>query len=362
MNDGEREQGELLAATARVGVPALVRAERLAGDGSARVFYRLRFSDAETSIAILPPPGEPRGMAEARAAWRIGRHLCATGAPTPALLGFDEASGLLLCEDLGETLLHDQVLAARQGGDWGPARRGYFLAVEALARMQVRAAQGFDPAWCWDTPRYDRPLMRSRESGYFLQALCIDLLGLDLDQAALGAEFDHLAWAAAQAPSGFFLHRDFQCRNVMVLHGRPRFIDFQGGRLGPLGYDLASLLIDPYAALPRDLAGELLERYLNVLAGELAYDRERFLGEYRLLAMQRNLQILGAFAFLGFQRGKPFFRVYLRPALDSLLGLLAATPYPAIEDAARQCRAALPGIEAKRDAEYPCLFTGEMAT
>jgi aminoglycoside/choline kinase family phosphotransferase len=189
--------------------------------------------------------------------------------------------------------------------------------------MQVHGREHFDSNWCWDTPRYDRQLMLKRESGYFLQALCRDLLQLSIAEPETEEECIALAERAARADNSFFLHRDFQCRNIMVKQGQVFFIDFQAARLGPLGYDLASLLIDPYAALPEQLQEELLEQYLIALSTLIPYDRQQFREEYLLLAIQRNLQILGAFAFLSEQRQKPFFRQYLPPALRSLQSLLA---------------------------------------
>jgi len=204
----------------------------------------------------------------------------------------------------------------------------------------VQGRENFKPAWCWDTPCYDRKLMLERESGYFLRALCRDLLKLELDEAALAQEFSRLADQAGQADASFFLHRDFQSRNIMVQQSRVRFIDYQAGRLGPLAYDLASLLIDPYAALPQAMQNTLLEQYVDALNVLLPYDREQFRREYLLLATQRNLQILGAFAFLSSQRGRPFFAQYLVPALRSLRSLLANFPpteYACLQSATEQC-------------------------
>jgi len=190
-----------------------------------------------------------------------------------------------------------------------------------LAHMQVQGAEGFDPDWCWDTPRYDKSLMLDRESGYFLRAFWKGLLGQE-EPSGLQEEFDFLAEKAAAIPAGFFLHRDFQSRNIMIYQNKPCFIDFQGGRLGPLGYDLASLLIDPYVALPDDFQIELLEAYLDELEKLITVDRRKFIEEYLLLALHRNLQIVGAFSFLSTERKKVFFRQYIEPALVSLNKLL----------------------------------------
>lgn len=310
----------------------------LTPDGSLRRFCRLIRADGARAVAVQPGPDDAVGLREAKAGWQIGCHLFACGAPVPKPLAFDEDSGLLVCEDLGDLRLHDLVL--RHGADSPEIMKLYRQAVVELAKMQVLGRENFNPAWCWDTPRYDRQVMLERESGYFLRALCQDLLWLDLDEAALTEEFALLADQAVQADASFFLHRDFQSRNIMITQGQVRFIDFQAGRLGPLAYDLASLLLDPYAALPQVMQDALLDQHLDTLTALIPYNREQFRQEYLLLAVQRNLQILGAFAFLSSQRGKPFFAQYIRPALDSLrklLGQFAPSAYPCLKAAAEQC-------------------------
>ena len=317
-----------------------VRVEFMVPDGSLRRFCRLTREDGSRRIAVAPPGGDAAGLREAVSGWRIGRHLNICGAPVPELYAFDEQSGLLVCEDLGDVRLHDLVMDRGSSSEQVVAY--YRQAVLELARMQVRGREKFDCSWCWDTARYDRNLMLERESGYFLQALCRDLLQLSIAEQEVDQEFVALADQAQQADSGFFLHRDFQSRNIMVLQGRVRFIDFQGGRLGPAAYDLASLLIDPYAALPQQLQSDLLELYLDEFTTLVPSDRQRFKEEYLVLALQRNLQILGAFAFLSNQRGKPFFRQYIKPSLCNLQTLLAkADPdeYPCLKALTEQCLA-----------------------
>ena len=298
--------------------------EPVAADGSIRVFFRLHCADDRRAILIAPGEGSVAAHREARASWLIGRHLSANGAPTPTLYAFDDSSLALLCEDLGTLLLFTRARALDHNapGDREKLRALYRQTITALLAMQLRAAVGFDPDWCCDTPGYDKKLMLERESGYFLRAFWLDLLGQE-KPAALAGEFHQLADIASQAPARFFLHRDFQSRNIMIHDGWPRFIDYQAGRLGPLGYDLASLLIDPYVGLDQAMRRELLGFYLTELQKQLPVDEESFHRHFLALAMQRNLQILGAFAFLSQRRGKIFFTAYLRPALASLHELLA---------------------------------------
>lgn len=311
--------------------------ETLAGDGSDRRFYRCRQADSTTLLLVLPGRPDAGGLAEAAAAEAIGRHLGRAGVPVPQIHGFDPASGALLMEDLGDLLLHRRLQARPAAAEIVAL---YRRAIEALLTLQIKARPGFPVEACWDTRHYDRRLMLERESGYFYQALGREWLGWGEMPAELSAEFELLADLAAAQPADFVLHRDYQCRNLMLQGDRVRVIDFQGARLGPLAYDLAALLNDPYAALAPDLRADLFEFYLERAADLLpGLDRENFRRGWYFPALQRNLQILGAFAFLTRQRGKTFFQSYLLPAAGQLAALLDEMPeghrFPQLRNLAR---------------------------
>ncbi len=297
---------------------------KMQSDGSTRRFWRVRRDDSALCVIAAPAGTSDQELAESRSAWQIGKHLQAKGVAVPALYGWDSASGLLAFEDLGDIRLYDRLSGATAAG-WpedGALRDLYRASLEQLAVMQFAGAEGFDPAWCWDGRRYDVQLMVDRESGYFLRAFWQGLLGREVAPGIL-EEFRDIAAHAGRAPADYFLHRDFQSRNIMVQRDRLRFIDFQGGRLGPLGYDVASLLIDPYAALSPQCREELLAFYGQLLAPRLGDEVKEFFTSYDFLALQRNLQIVGAFAFLSKVRGKVFFAGFIEPALLSLQALLA---------------------------------------
>ncbi|MEW6429473.1 MAG: phosphotransferase [Thermodesulfobacteriota bacterium] len=315
---------ELSAIATRLGLPPLEPGslKPLSGDGSDRRFFRLCLTDGRRLVAVLPADRAARSLAEARSAFLIGGHLADRGVPVPRIHGFDRQSSALFCEDWG-----DDHLAA-----WVAARRGrpesvvamYRRVVEALALMQVEGAVNWRPEWSWDSPLYDRQVMLERESGYFAEAFVRGYAGIQNPPAGLTAEFIVLADRCARLDHRFFLHRDFQSRNILVNDGAFCFIDFQAGRLGPPGYDLASLLRDPYVNLEQAVQDEVFAHYLESLSTRCAIDRILFSEGYRCLALQRNLQILGAFAFLCLRKGKPFFRQYIPVALASLRRLLAS--------------------------------------
>jgi aminoglycoside/choline kinase family phosphotransferase len=108
----------------------------------------------------------------------------------------------------------------------------------------------------------------------------------------------------------------------MVRGDRIGIVDWQGGRLGPLQYDLASLLIDPYVGLKEEERMLLYDHYLTLAERRLPGVTKSFSRYYPYLAIQRNLQILGAFSFLGDVQGKKWFLDYIPPALESLERLL----------------------------------------
>jgi N-acetylmuramate 1-kinase len=293
--------------------PDAPNCSKMQSDGSTRRFWRLSLGRQPCAVIVAPRAASLPELAEARAVWEIGRHLHHRQVAVPDLYGWDEESGVLCCEDLGDVRLHQVLsLSSRQ-----ELREWYLQALEGLVDMQLGGAVGFDTNWCWDTPRYDVALMRERESGYFLRAFWHGLLGRG---AAPGIEEEcaSIASRAAHASSEFFLHRDFQSRNIMVHKGRLCFIDFQGGRFGPLAYDVASLLIDPYAGLSPSLQEELLAEYVRLVDARHPGAGAEVAASYPYLALQRNLQIIGAFAYLWKVRGKSFFSTYLRPALLSL--------------------------------------------
>jgi len=164
--------------------------------------------------------------------------------------------------------------------------------------------------------------MERFESDYFLTYFLKGIHGLKQDLDELKSSFKHLSYNASLVDNNFFLHRDFQSRNLIIKGNKIGVIDWQGGRLGPLQYDLASLLIDPYVELKKEETITLYDYYTTLLEKCLPNISGSFSKYYPYIAIQRNLQILGAFSYLSKVQGKNRFLVYISPALHSLEGLL----------------------------------------
>jgi len=174
----------------------------LDGDGSARTFVRVRDHE-KTLVVVLPDAGE-RGREEARSYAAIASHLAARSVPVPAIYAYDAASGMIAAEDLGDQLLYHRMQAA---GTFSEKRPLYEEAIDLLLHLQTKGREGFKPEFCWDTPVFDRELMRNREADYFLREFWHSFLRQEVPPG-LPAEFDRLADQAGSAPADFLLHRD----------------------------------------------------------------------------------------------------------------------------------------------------------
>jgi len=318
-----------LAASAEARGVSLTAPQTLAGDGSDRRFYRLLGSP--TAVLLFhPSPAGGEEVNENDSYYHLGRHLKAKGVPVPEIYTYCREEFWLLLEDLGDISLETAIKRNPQDSQ---IRHWYRQALEILVNMQLKGKEGFDTSWCYDTPALHRPFLWERECGYFVRAFLNNYLRLSITMEDLAPDFERLLTGALTPGPAYFLHRDYQSRNLQITSGRLRVIDFQGGRLGPLGYDLASLLIDPYVNLSPTWQRELLDYYLELIKPRVDVDPEAFREQYYHLALCRNLQILGAFGYLTKVKGKDYFARYIPKAVESLRRRLAARPgvFPGLE-------------------------------
>jgi hypothetical protein len=144
------------------------------------------------------------------------------------------------------------------------------------------------------------------------------LAGISFNEQALEDDFNSLTEFLLSAERDYFLYRDFQSRNVMLRDQHPYFLDYQGGRKGALQYDIASLLYDAKADLPPELRQQLLDHYLDTLAGFVDMKRDTFMRYYYAYVYIRIMQALGAYGFRGFYERKAHFLQSVPYALKNL--------------------------------------------
>jgi aminoglycoside/choline kinase family phosphotransferase/dTDP-glucose pyrophosphorylase len=294
--------------------PQAITRHHLAGDGSDRQWYRLTAGSRHLIMVDHGICNTPGIQQEVDAYVDIGRHLHAQKAAVPQIYLWDRFAGLVFTEDLGDQ--HLQQVVHNQSAD--KRLNQYKQVIDAWLHMALAGSQNFDPGWTYQSARYDRVTILEKECRYFVEAFLQGYLGWSITYDALAAEFEGLADAAVRGGTNGLMHRDLQSRNIMVKGDRIFFIDFQGARPGPLQYDLASLLIDPYVALAPDLQTQLLAYCAHTLEQRYGVDAHGFLQGYAHCALTRNLQILGAFAFLSRVKKKSHFESHIPLAIQTL--------------------------------------------
>jgi aminoglycoside/choline kinase family phosphotransferase len=299
------------------------RVQPLQGElgGSGRKIIRLG-GGKFTAVGVLYVVRE-----ENRAFLEFSRHFRRHGLPVPEIYEENLDQGAYLEEDLGDTTLFEFLSKNRAGESVAPqAVEAYRKVVEVLPRFQVEAARDLDYRFCYPCASFDRQSI-TWDLNYF-KYYFLRLAGIPFSEQALEDDFSRLTDFLLSAPRDYFLYRDFQSRNVMLLGGKPYFVDYQGGRKGALQYDIASLLFDAKADLPPSLRQLLLDHYLETLAAYLKLDREAFLRHYYAYVYVRIMQALGAYGFRGFYERKTHFLQSVPYALKNLRWLLHHAEVP----------------------------------
>ena len=192
--------------------------------------------------------------------------------------------------------------------------------IALLADFQVKGAEGLDFNVCYPLPEFDKRSIHW-DLNYFKYNF-LKTTGMDFQEDLLEDDFEKLTEQLLREQTETFLYRDFQSRNVMLVDGMPYFIDFQGGRKGPIYYDVASFLWQAKANFPNELREELIQTYIGSLQKWMPVNEAAFRQQLKLFVLFRTLQVLGAYGFRGYFEKKPHFIQSIPFALNNLRGLL----------------------------------------
>jgi len=277
----------------------------IAGDGSDRRFFRVRWEN-RNFVVMYSPPETPFRARENIAFDYFSYHLAFRSIPVPEVYISDPANGIFIMEDLGDLSLYAYIRRHPK------ARYSvYREVVKLLAHFHQNAIVNMNPAFCIDGSFYDPPFVLEKELEYFRRSFLCNFLGLPASWNDLKDDFCRLADLAGTNDPSSCIHRDFQSRNIMIKEGKLFIIDYQAIRYGPSEYDLASLLIDPYIGMP-------LQERQNLIKLHARLKKDFSVSRYEIVSLCRNLQILAAFTFLGKDKGKPFFLEFIPRALKEL--------------------------------------------
>lgn len=293
------------------------------------------FSDEVSSIVALPISGSSRkyyricgndktvigaynsDIKENETFFSFTKHFFSFGLKVPELYANSKEGNHYILQDLGDDTLFSLLMDDRSGSILSDnIIELYKSSLEGLIKIQVVAGRGVDFKKCYPRKYFDRQSMQW-DLNYF-KYYFLKLKNISFDEQKLENDFNTLISYLSEEKSDYFMFRDFQSRNIMVYNGMPYFIDYQGGRKGPLQYDLASLLFQAKAGLPPDLRVELLDFYLSKLSDVVVVDKDKFVKYYYGFVLIRMLQVLGAYGFRGLYERKPHFLESIDFAIENL--------------------------------------------
>jgi aminoglycoside/choline kinase family phosphotransferase len=290
--------------------------------GSDRRYFRFLDSKNKSVLAVYNC-----NIAENEAYFYFSSKLKEIGIKVPELLLIADERTHYLIEDLGDNSLlqfleNDRKINGHIGEN---IINLYKKALKSLAVMQLEVDEIIDYSHCFQSKEFDKKTMLADCNLFKYWYLFPTQTAFE--ELALERDFEQLCEFLYKPDEFHFMYRDFQARNIMVKDNEVYFIDFQGGRKGPLQYDIASLLFQAKAQLPENLRENLLDYYLDCLEEHKEIDRIEFKKYYYGYVLLRCLQVLGAYGFKGFFQRKEHFLQSITYALKNLEHWLSSAPF-----------------------------------
>ena len=260
-------------------------------DASFRRYFRAALDDGASFVAMDAPPDKE----DCRPFIHVARLLKDAGVHAPEVHAQDLAAGFLLLSDLGTRTYLAEL-------DEASAHRLFADATDALIAWQRATRAG-------ELPPYDEALLR-REMNLFPEWYVKRHRGIELGAAqaqALESVFAHLVKSALAQPA-VYVHRDYMPRNLMVCEPNPGVLDFQDAVLGPITYDVVSLMRDAFVSWEEERVLDWTARYWEkAKRARLPVDSDfsEFWRAFEWMGLQRHLKVLGIFARINYRDGKP---------------------------------------------------------
>jgi len=309
-----------------------MKEEQLSASGSNRQYFRLTDNEGNTCIRV-----QGTSLQENKAFLYMARHFHERGLNVPAILSVSEDGMSYTQQDLGSTLLYDYIAEGRKTGVFCEREKQMLRrTIRALVRFQIEGARGMDWQQCYPLAEFNSRSI-SWDLNYFKYCF-LKATGLEYREDLLENEFERMSHILLEQSMDAFMYRDMQSRNVMIYQDQPYFIDFQGGRRGPVYYDVASFLWQAKANFHPELREELIGEYLDELKQYISIDESDFHRRLRHFVLFRTMQVLGAYGFRGYFEKKPHFLQSIPYAIENLRQLLRdqTDEYPYLTEVLRQ--------------------------
>ena len=282
--------------------------------GSDRRYFRIIDGDKSVIGAYNP------NLEENEAFVGFTNHFLSKALPVPEIYGYIPDKFIYYLKDLGDINLYTWLHDREDISDFNEETKDLYRKIfDKLILFQTEGIDGLNLDLCYPHRSFDRQSMMW-DLNYFKYML-LKLLAVPFNERNLEHDFVSLADFLLEAGQDYFLYRDFQTANVMIVKDLPWFIDYQGGRKGAPQYDVASLLYDAKIPMIQTNRDELLDYYIEKFCTVTGEDKEKFRGYYSGFSMIRVMQALGAFGFRGLYEQKPTFTESIVPGVHLLIQL-----------------------------------------
>ena len=300
----------------------IVDIKMLPASGSSRIYYRIQTED-KTYIATYNS-----NIEENIAFLAFSKHFAKANLPVPEIVSVNDEKDCYIQSDLGDTSLFNYVQNCVKNNSYDNTTiELYKQSISNLVDFQIKGNKDLDYSVAFPAPSFDRNSVID-DLNYFKYYFLKVNDEINFNESRLNADFQNIADFIMEAPADFFMYRDFQSRNIMIKDNKTYFIDYQGGRKGPLQYDIISLLYQVKAQLPKTLRLELLDHYKKELSKYVNTEEIGFDKYYNAFILLRLLQVLGAYGFRGLIQKKQHFIESIPFALNELLSLKDSLHFP----------------------------------
>lgn len=287
------------------------------GGGSSRCYYIMTNQKGENVYGVSSTSPD-----ENEAFYNLSLLFAEKNLSVPQVYAISDDRLCYLQQELGTTTLKDFLSDCKTpSGEFTDKGVNMLKRVMSeLPDIQFKGASEEVFKNCYPVPSLDRMSVMF-DLNYFKYCF-VKLLDIDFNEVLLQDDFESFATDLLSEPFNTFLYRDFQARNIMIHNDTPYYIDYQGGRKGPIYYDVASFLWQASAGYSDTLRNELIDVYLKALSSYTSIKKETFMTQLMLFVLFRNLQVLGAYGFRGLWEKKKHFIDSIPAGLSNLESLL----------------------------------------
>ncbi len=279
--------------------------------GSPRQYFRIKTKDGNSFVGVFHPDAN-----ENRTHFLLTQHFLKKGFHVPTIYTKSQDFKYFILDDLGDTTLLKYLEENKNILPEDDLLKLFHRAIDDLLHFQIDGIKDFKTTYAYPVPEFNKRSI-IWDLNYFKYSF-IKTNELTFNENRLEDDFTTFAHILMQTNCNYFLYRDFQSRNIMLHNEHFWYIDFQGGRKGPLQYDLISLIYQAKAGLTIPQRDKLYNYYIKKLAAinpEIVADFEKYYSDFVLF---RLIQVLGAYGFRGLFQRKPHFLESIYPAITTL--------------------------------------------